>query len=727
MTATGELYDLLPALYRIRDVEHGGALEALLEVLERETDVVELDIEQLYENWFIETCDSWVVAYIGDLLRVRRLHPVGPGTASLRAYVANTLGYRRRKGTVAVIEQLAYDVTGWRAKAVEFFQLLETTQYAKHVRLQNVRTPDLRDVNALELVGGPFEQAAHTAEVRRIASGRGRYNLPNIGVFVWRLDSYPLEHVTARRVGAPADGHFTFSPVGLDDVPLFNRPRTETALVDLATELDVPAPLRRRPLGDELESIRQASVDSTTPPLAYFADPPVLQVFTRSSPGDAFAEVPTQQIMVADLSLWQRPPKTRDYTPSSGGGLTTCEIAVAVDPVLGRLTFPAGQEPEGAEVSSAYGFAADVGGGPYDRSSFLDPEFARRVTWQRGVGRDVTPVPDELVNTLADAIAAWNAAPPGTVGVIAVLDSRTYAEALPMIEIAPGSELLLVAADWPESPARLPGTWVPSGRRPHVQADFVVSGTEAGDGEVTGRLALEGLLVEGRVHVLAGDLGGLRVGDCTFVPGAATIVVESSGAPGGENDGLEVELQRSIVGGIELAAGVPELSVDTCIVDADPALAAPDGAVRIAGSTILGSTSVRSLQAENSIFTGAVTATRRQIGCVRFCFVPRDPATATPRRYACQPDLALRGVDDPALQALIIGRLVPVFTSTAYGAPAYGQLGGRCPIEIQTGAEDGSELGAFMFLHQPQRVTNLGVALDEYLPLGLEAGVVPVT
>jgi hypothetical protein len=727
MSATSELYELLPALYRIRDAEHGGALEALLEVLEREADVVERDIERLYENWFIETCDPWVVAYIGDLLGVRRLHPVGPGTSSLRAYVANTLGYRRRKGTLAVLEQLAYDVTGWRTKAVELFQLLETTQYAKHVRLHNVRTHDLRDADALELVGGPFERAAHTADVRRIASGRGRYNLPNVGIFAWRLDSYPLEHVTARRVGAPADGRFTFHPVGLDEVPLFNRPRTETALVDLATELDVPGPLRRPPLFDELEAMRQASVDSTTPSLAYFAAPPVLQVFTRADPGAAFADVPTQQILVADLSLWQRPPKTKSYTPSGGDASTTRKIAVAVDPVLGRITFPTGQEPDGVEVSNAYGFSADIGGGPYDRSSFVDPDFARRVTWQRGVGREVTPIPDELVATLAEAIEDWNAAPPGTVGVIAVLDSRTYGEALPTIELAPESELLIVAADWPAAPKRVPATWVPSGRRPQVLADVAVSAAPAGDDELPARLTLEGLLVEGTTQVLAGDLGGLRLADCTLVPAAATLVVESSGAPGGDNSALEVELERTIAGGIELGAGVPELNLRTCIVQAAAAVSAPDTAARIVGSTILGSTAVRSLQAENSIFTGAVTATRRQIGCVRFCFVPRDPATATPRRYRCQPDLALRDVDDPDLEALIVGRLVPVFTSTEYGAPGYGQLGGRCPVEILTGAEDGSELGAFTLLHQPQRQENLRTALDEYLPLGLEAGVVPVT
>ena len=57
---------------------------------------------------------------------------------SQRAQVANTLAYRRRKGTAAVLEQLARDVTGWNASVVEFFQLLATTQYMNHLRPENL-------------------------------------------------------------------------------------------------------------------------------------------------------------------------------------------------------------------------------------------------------------------------------------------------------------------------------------------------------------------------------------------------------------------------------------------------------------------------------------------------------------------------------------------------------------------------------------------------------------
>jgi hypothetical protein len=72
-------------------------------------------------------------------------------------------------------------------------------------------------------------------------------------------------------------------------------------------------------------------------------------------------------------------------------------------------------------------------------------------------------------------------------------------------------------------------------------------------------------------------------------------------------------------------------------------------------------------------------------------------------------------------------RVVPSFTTTLYGQPAFAQLLLSCPIEIRTGAEDGSEMGAFCHLKQPQRESNLKVRLREYLPFGLEPIVVYVT
>ncbi len=77
------LYDLLPVIYRQKDAEKGYPLRALLQVIAEQVNLVEGDIDQLYENWFIETCQDWVVPYIGDLVGYRPVHESGePGPAS---------------------------------------------------------------------------------------------------------------------------------------------------------------------------------------------------------------------------------------------------------------------------------------------------------------------------------------------------------------------------------------------------------------------------------------------------------------------------------------------------------------------------------------------------------------------------------------------------------------------------------------------------------------------
>ena len=77
------LYGLLPAIYRLRDAAEGEPLRALLAVIGDELGLVDDDISRLYDNWFIETCEEWLVPYVGDLVGYRPVpeagHPGGEG------------------------------------------------------------------------------------------------------------------------------------------------------------------------------------------------------------------------------------------------------------------------------------------------------------------------------------------------------------------------------------------------------------------------------------------------------------------------------------------------------------------------------------------------------------------------------------------------------------------------------------------------------------------------
>ncbi|MFI5045302.1 MAG: hypothetical protein ACHQDC_10940, partial [Acidimicrobiales bacterium] len=101
-------------------------------------------------------------------------------------------------------------------------------------------------------------------------------------------------------------------------------------------------------------------------------------------------------------------------------------------------------------------------------------------------------------------------------------------------------------------------------------------------------------------------------------------------------------------------------------------------------------------------------AERRQVGCIRFSYVP-TPAR-TPPRFECVPR---DGVDPGA---------VPHHTSLRFGDPAYGQLRHTTHSAIRQGADDESEMGATHELYAPQREANLAIRLDEYLRFGLQAG-----
>ncbi|MFP4540609.1 MAG: hypothetical protein ACLFR7_03170, partial [Opitutales bacterium] len=233
----------MPAIHRLRDVAQGDPLRTLLGIVEDEVAVLEEGLEQFYDDQFIETCADWVVPYIGDLIGYRSLHHNVPSLGSPRAEVANTIAYRRRKGTVAMLEQLGRDVTGWPCKVVEFFELLQTTQFMNHPRPHSHLTPDLRKAERIDSIDTAFDRQAHSVDTRSITwgNGLGRYNIPHLGLYLWRIGAHPLSASPAVAVDAQ---RFHIHPLGID-APLFRRPETEPSIEHLAERANVPLPIRR--------------------------------------------------------------------------------------------------------------------------------------------------------------------------------------------------------------------------------------------------------------------------------------------------------------------------------------------------------------------------------------------------------------------------------------------------------------------------------------------------
>lgn len=652
----------LPAILRLRDGQSDGALKDLIGILGLQAAILEEDVRRLYDDQFIETCAPWLVPYIGDLIGFRPIHGVTPQIANPRALVAGEIARRKRKGTVVALEALSRDVTGWPAHAVEYFRRLVWTQNMNHVRASSFGWPALTAPDPLRPVDRAFDSSARTVDVGRIAGGEGRHNIRNIGIHLWRLAAVPIRNAPA----AALDGHrWFFSPLAASQ-PLFARGRTETDIVHLATPLDVPDAIPILGLRDHLSAFYPRDITVTADGL----------------------EIPVSEVRAAYLAdeggAWAHDPPSGIY----------------IDPERGRIAFPSAQ-PAPAEVAVSFSQAVPhlIGGGSYDRAASLDAGLAPVMRAAHG----------DVLQAAIDSVAGG--------GGVEIADSGRFAETISLN---------------PDTDVRL-GVQATNEQRPTIIAggDILVTGGASAE------VVLNGLLIAGgAIRVPAGaGVRRLILSHVTLVPGLTLDTdggAVSTGTPSLviEASNVAVEITSSILGGIRCVAD-SEVALSDTIVDAgapgNVAFSAPDGisaggTLHAVACTLVGKVHARQMPLiSNSILDARlaagdgwslpVRAERVQVGCIRFSVTPPD--ARTPRRHRCLPEGAR-----PAERAWA----QPMFTDRRYGRPAYMQLSRGIHPGIATGADDGGEMGAYHRLFAPQRMANLKLRLDEYLPVGTEAG-----
>jgi hypothetical protein len=706
----GRLMALLPAVHRSRDEEQGGPLRALLGIIEEQVQVLEDDLDTWYANWFIETCADWVVPYIAALVGVptpAALLGTSPSTGLIEALsprrdVADAIANRRRKGTAAALEQVARDSASWPARAVEMYQYLVRDQHARHIRPDRPASLDVRDTVACERLGGPFGQTAHLADVRRITSTqtRGLHNIPDLALFVWRLQAFPVGRAPAFCIDQRYS-RYLVNVLGVD-TQLYAPAAAQAAPAHLAGPTDVPHPIGR-------EEFAAAVTEFYGPGRA-------LRIW-RDSPDNP---VPADQIVGADLSTWA-------YRARPG--------QVIVDPVLGRIAFPPDDPPEeGVWVSWCYGFSDRTGGGPYPR----------QVT-SAGTRRRYAVGPGGY-ESITGALRQWQqdkaANPALRDALIEIVDSADYTEAL-LIDLDLDDRLELRAAPRQRPVIRLLNQKANRFDALSVRARNAPPGTAADCPPPAARrprLVLDGLVISGRSLDITGQVGEVLIRHCTLVPGWE---LDRGCRPRqGEEPSIELRhttarlrVERSIVGTIlvdqdETRAEPLTVEAHDSILDATShrmaAVTGPDDRaayidLMLRRCTVFGAVRCYALAlGEDSIITGILCVTRRDVGCLRYSYA--DAGHGSPPRYRCQPDLAMA-------ETGVLGgnRVRPRFTSVRYGTPAYGQLHASCADGVRTGADDGAEMGAFHHLFQPQRLANLAGHLAEFVPLGIDAAVITAT
>ncbi|NLS27345.1 hypothetical protein S2M10_23400 [Sphingomonas sp. S2M10] len=703
-SAAERLLALLPDIFRIRDAEQAvriaaaqgfpapdplsdtaeGPLVTLLAALGQQLDLLEAEVDWLYEDQFIETCADWMVPYLGALVGARILD-VGDAE-SARQQVADTIRNRRAKGTAWALANRTRNIMVAPAEAIEYgAHVVQTT----HLNFPGDGRAMTVAVNGApgKLLGLPSTVGQHLVELRDMREG-GRFAPRNVGARVWTRRSIAHGEVVPTPAAGVAGG-YRFDPLGRD-IALWAFPR----------ELSETDKLRSRLLPDQ--------VPGPIPLVAAVAYPK-----DYYGPGDSIllsiagVDRPVEQICFCDLGDDGGPGQWNAH------GLPDELDRIRIDPTRGRFLLPgggAGVDPSSIRVRYHFGTALHFGrelcvGGAQRETADAAAEARMRALFGARDRRPHVPIA-----FAAPAVIAQDASPAQVSALLGqALGNLANQPALRIdfggtlappagTALPPGADLELRGGDgvWPT--LILPQAW------------------QIGAGEAS-TLTLRGLRLAGdTLHVLAEGLRQLTLIDCTVVPGSGSIHIEEPGC--------KLLALRCILGAIRVAPAV-EIDLVDCLVDSGaadmPAIAALGGtAGGILWSrrcTILGDVRLLAFdEVDDTLFAARpdrtladppVSARRLQSGCARYSAVPRG--AIVPRRYRCFP--SENDTRSPA----------PVFESLDYGQAGYGALVPANPDGLLLGAENGGEMGIGNGTSYHRRKRLLDRDLLDWVPFGMAA------
>ncbi|MCP4401358.1 MAG: hypothetical protein GY801_29170 [bacterium] len=796
------LYERLPEIYRIKDEEQqpSGQLRSYLALVEEAFGAIHANIESLYHDLFIETCEDWVIPYIGDLLGTSHLKGE-PWT--LRADVADTIALRRRKGTLGAMELLTYNLTKWGVHCVELRENLVWNQHLNHQRPDEGGQPPysdqisqsqfeqfgirarhrvirggtvtLRDPAVLSLLNTPFDPFAHIADLKPPAFGSVRYNLPNLAIFLWRLNDYRIRvsrpfarGVHARAItidmiefpnAAAHIARFDVHPKG-EPVRLFNTYRFDP---------------ERKPLEEPVRLFNTYRFDpDKRPPVLTQVDetpgPILIARLSSDSPAgnpDEYVTVETynhndstlKSLDLSEVGLQLHLPEsvfTDDGWLIRGANLCAWETGlypplkkreIAIDPVIGRIVIGVATEDEGNALiddehlllTYTYGAVGPVGAHPISRPSSpqewnSETVDLREVNFHRS--------PDELqdaLNNIQDS--------PSPI-VIEIYDSMTHELDLSTIPL--NRSLIIRAADNQRpiiklvQPLRFRPTKVNGeNAEEQKQLDAIMSNLT---------VRLEGLYLT-RDNSFPADepliaraaLHSLEIIDCTLDPGGfrkldgkrALIHTsmkleklygfdELSGEKEAFNQIPEIILRRTVTGPLLIDAGYT-LSLTESIIDAgkgvndDPedrfaVSAANDPANNYGPPTqVNGITVFGRMRVKSICGRGGIWVHALEV---------------FHNQKGCIKFSYFSGKGDrlPQNHGCVKGTEAQLrFVSEIFGRPAYGQLTHATDFRIREKGPNDDAMGAFGFLLEAHKWRNLQIRFREFMPVGVRPLLIPVT
>jgi hypothetical protein len=688
-----KLWAMLPAIYRTLDSPDNGItpgpLQEFCNRLGVQAAVLRRSIDRLWDNQSIETCDDWVIPYIGQLLATRIVACLPP--RAQRLDVAKTIYYRRRAGTLGLIEELTTDIAGHDARAVEFFRRLGRTRhnfdpaigltpnlslYPTPAALLNStpprgvieglcgpysRTPaggfaDLRNNYAASNTGTAFDEYAYTADFRAGRQSTGWYSISHLGMFIWWLYAFPVTNGTpAQNPDCPLQ--FSFDPIGRE-VPLF-------------------APSQRA---------QEDFADNWVAPNEWQLAAPVRETLWKLLPPALY-------------------PNAFSVAVGEGAAPPILDASqFEILPESGRFRFLGAGPAARVSVVYHFGFSSGIGAGAGPSNAGFPAALATPANTVRIGGG--TGLATALQNLSSNA-------------TIQLEDSFTYAEALGDaggITTVPGN-LALIAATGTRPVLRLQN-------QPAAHWTLKAPAVQEYD------LVIQGLWLQGADLIIDGAWNNVTLQLCTLDPGSADPGHPSQFLSGIDGHALvpthlvitgqiaTLTLNSCITGPIltQGEGAVATLMINNSIVQAtshEPAISAATGLAQLSRTTVLGTASLHELSASECIFDAEVTVQNAQEGCVRYSTIAQGSNLHAPFRCATVPPRS------------------DIFDSRAFGQPNYARVSAGAdlavlpakhvepPPSVLTGAAGGGQPGAFCAEQQALLALGLAAKLEEYAPAGL--------
>jgi hypothetical protein len=670
---------LPPALREAPTPDSPRLLDALLDAVELQRRLLEQDIDQVWDDFFIESCADWAVPYIGALLGL----PEDAG----RLEVAYAIALRRRKGTPAALEDFAEVLTDWTVRVLEGWQITLWAQRLRHPPPPRVAAFDLRDGSRFR-VGTPFERG------RRSVTPSGAWSPRAATAVVWPWSVRTYLAVEAAPL-AEAD-RFALHPLGAE-APLYLQPRPRRL------SSDVGAAAGRSRTGDEL-------------------DAPVRATYR-------VVEALAAENQIAYGTNWEIDAA---HPLASGSGTNAprlLTLTVAGTPLAwDKLRF--GALPKGApalDPPAAGQAVVDLARGHVELGSGLAGTL--RATWHR-------PVPGELGALAGDAdidpaarvvVVVDPSATPTSKIAKTLAGAFTKAKALsagldpddsspdhPDVEIRLATSDRLAAPPAQSFTPDLPRWRIVSPRSETPTVTGTLNLNLAG-----ACVTLEGFFLDGNLS-LGNDTDCVHVRHVTMNTGGGREVSVAAGAWG-----ASFHAERSILGAIRADLAAAPLELDDCIVDArgsrlrvcggppggsgKDAIAAKSTfspALRANGVTFVGPVRLEAADAVDCLFLDGVEVAQTQEGCLRHCYLGPDLTTppAHPLTYLCGPFPA------------------PTFGSIGFEAAGYYALELEPDHPLLAAASDGGEVGAYHHARRAARIGALRRRIHEFVPLGLRPG-----